>query len=744
MPFEKKKKEQKLKKAKQWLFLRIFSKRGAKRAYLTLAHIFFFFALLITNFDSLLFTLFFFLLGFHCFRRYFSLSLSYIRFSYPGSLFYLSHLFFLFFILSIKTSLNDGFGFLLFLAGLFLLAFYLLKKREIEIYREMTEKNSFFKEKVSLAELLQKEYFLQKALNVRLNRKKNHQIVLTNLRLLIFNSEKNELHEIALPSILHTRVIASHWFFKKGEVLLLFFYFLLFLVFLGSHPLLSLFLLIFGLVFFPSIFKLKNVLILYTPYGKVYLSGEEFNACYFKEAIDNSRQQLNSYSLPTKEKREKKLRIIGRIRSLLPPSSKDVQPLSFGLPSYPLSIKIAEKKRFGRTLFSSSYLLFFLGVFFYHPLLKMIFFSVLTGSFILFLAAILYYLNTKKFERSCKEVVAYGRRVWKETSQLKKEKTHKIPHLSFNLNMLESVFLFLGWSLLLISLLVAKMKNDGSLYVNTLFFVLSFFTVHKILKVRREERENVSRLKEMSSLFLSFFPNEKEADSHTYLAIKKKKAYIFPTVFFVVTLLILALIKPNFEVVDTRLRESDLNSEENPGWYLKSSETKMDMMKMIYLSVKIYEDDAKDEGYPAMLVLLSLKIPFIKFSKEKMIEKMREGVEEWSEKEDVIIEKEVEEDVKKNAEGKEVLYFIYNGTSGEESTFFTKGKTVKVLGAVWRSQKENTLHIGIGFAQVSNLSLNHTDQFEIPFIPNPADTTDETNWLELKSLMFKAETYRIN
>jgi len=844
------------KKAPNFHLLRVLSRRNARLGYLVLGHTTVILALLITNVgaEELLFSLLFLLLAFRFFRRYFSLSRSSISPSYPGGFFFLSHLFFLFAILVIKSSAAEGLCCLSLLGAMVLLGLYTLKARELKQRKTTTALREspvpIFHRATTLPELVKSEYFIEKSTDVKLNTRKNYHLVLTNLRLLILNPRTLELHELPLNEIHGTTVSPEKWYLNPQIILLLLLDLFTILILLAAFPPLALILFLLSLVAAVRYLRLTNVFTLSAPEGRLCFSGEEFNAYYTKELVDAAIKECFGYRLPpaghlgsTDRNREKKLSfpkvaLPGFLKELALVSmfrKPDIKPpsqpkVSFGLQNYHTSRLMARKRKKQARLLRLSYVMLFIGIFFYYQPLEVLFIIELLFTFLLFFATWNASESIKHREEKLKRLRAFGQASWErargggsgggiqaeeavDRTENQAKRSGKPLRWKEDSLSVTSVLFILGWLVIVGSLVLAKSKNDGSLYIDGLFFGLILLTIYKLLKIvaAQEEKKNhlaheykiitiffpwvmdehtgtsrvfslfiliVGRLRGYSKTFTAtitstlkpLFPGTKQ--QHSRLAgprggedeedrgseeasicafyeergfssfYHQHRGYLKLGVGFTITILFLAIMRPAFGVRDARINDDDLYSSNNPGWQLEFSETAIDFMKVLYVSIRFYQDEAKDEGYPAMLVLVSLKIPLVELSAEEMVKRMRDELEEHSKDENVIIEKELENGMRKNAEGRDVYYFIYNGTSGDETTFFTKGRTMKNLGAVWRSER-NTLHIAIGFAQVSNLSLNNTDIIDPPIIPNPLDTTDETNWNELFELVFKVETYEV-
>ena len=821
--------------------LRMLPPKDAKRAYLVLGHLALIFGLFTTAPEGITFilSLIMFLLGFRFLRRYFTLEKRHIAPDYPGGFFYLSHGLFLFTLLLVKTGIAQGVCCFLFPFALVFLTVFSWKRRELDVRQETRKlhqsEKTVLPQSTTLPELLKDEYFIEKTNLVSLNAQKDYQLVLTNLRLLIFHSKRLDLREIPLGQVLATEVETKRWYFTPRAILFFLLTLILLFILMFLAFLLALVLFFIAYLYFNQLY-LNNVLVLHTDKGRLFVSGEGFNNYYTKDILDIAIKDrfstnlklpgslespgkararpgfLKAISLPKKLQGTKILDMFVQGGASLPGQPE----ASFGLANYFDTRYLKKRKRWVRHLFKLAYFLLFLGIFFFYSPLAPYF------MFLLFFAALGFHLAWTSFEKASLEeehllrLRQYGIDSWdelhhgKETKStirvLDKEEAHsqeakseREKKLTASLRFLSKGLLGTGWVVIVLFLLLAKLGNDGSIYIGGLFLGILILTLHKVLKMKLDRQTARKRyFQHEYEVMIIFFPwlmegnglkALKRPDTSLLTSLREEgfsainslirslhkplvrateksglvqagerkersfflrpelpyiyhsgRPYLVVVAGFMVIMIILAIAGSSFGVRDARISNSPLNSSENPGWLLRSSETELDFMKLAYVSFKFYEDKAEDdEGYPARLILVSLKVPVVEISENYMIEQMSSELENQSKDEDIIIEKEVEAAVRKNSEGYRVHYFIYNGTSGQETTYFTKGQTVKTMGAVWRSEK-NSLHIAIGFAQVSYITLNDTIPIP-PVIPNPLDTTDETNWLELRELVFKVETY---
>ncbi len=811
------------------------SRDQSRQGYLFLGHVMLVLAFLAAGLNTFYFLLLFLVflpLGFRFFRAYFSLARDPGPGNFPGVWLYLSHLLLIFGLVSLKSSQDGGVFCFSFLAGLLLLGVYHYKSQEFREQQQQLalrgEESPVFKPLASLPELLNGEHFLEKAEAVQIGPWGGNQLVLTNLRLLVYRQRSQQLTELPLAWLQRTELVSVKWYRPVAETIK---GFLLFLFLLVISPRLGLFSLIFGLPLFVYLFRLKNVLVLHSEKGRVMLSGRDFNCYYFKDALDRAVKESFDYRvrLPLdfnqvqESVKKGKLgalmeKIIGQVPPLPDPLGKTLklfeqpklaiprQPeFSFGLQGLFTRENMKAQRKHLRWLVWLSYLMLFLGVFFFHPNFQVLSFLGLFLTPIFLLAALRKQQHYQNQKQELQKLRKLGILSWEKVDSIReneeesegnkveesKPKSGSGPmeinpsKLERHSAMLRYVLLFGGWLLILTTLLIARVANDGAIYFWGLMLALLGFVLERFLQelelrlaLRRFQRHELQILqdhfpwlvkaREPKEWYTPFFryltlpgrfldrilqPRSLAPAAHRFYRrpgpwelYYRKKGYLKVAAGFVLILLIIAIMAPNFGVWEAEIPQKELDSQENPGWTLEEEHTELDLMKTVYVSFRRYQDLAKDdEGYPALLILITLKIPLVELSESEMVDSMRDEMQEHEEEEGVIVENETARGVRRNVEGREVHFFVYNGTVGETTTIFTKGKITKVLGAVWHSEK-NSLHIAIGFAQVSNLTLQHVGDIPLPNpipIPNPVNTTDETTWHEMFNLVFKARTRKV-
>jgi len=234
----------------------------------------------------------------------------------------------------------------------------------------------------------------------------------------------------------------------------------------------------------------------------------------------------------------------------------------------------------------------------------------------------------------------------------------------------------------------------------------------------------------------------------------------------VAVLLVFMVLAPYFQSHDANVPSAELQT----GWELKEVHTLSRGLGAVQGGLRFYMDEAKDgDGYPAALILITLKEPN-GFLWDRIQEAIFDGLAEQSGDKNVNPEDELYFGTRTTAQGYETRFFIYNGTA-EASAFFTKGAQMRLIGEGWYAKQERVMVIAIGFAQISTETLstepeppeqlpsNYHDYWnwtvdllpqdlkddprlkEIFPVPDPTNTTDTRNWLELYNMIPTVEAW---
>lgn len=175
------------------------------------------------------------------------------------------------------------------------------------------------------------------------------------------------------------------------------------------------------------------------------------------------------------------------------------------------------------------------------------------------------------------------------------------------------------------------------------------------------------------------------------------------------------------------LPESMLDSQAGNGWILDRkqppSEPRSESFGLVKSQTFIYKDPGEsggENGYPASLSVISLKVAFQQPDRDEITERARKLVEEEASRLGVDLEQPPEEGERRTASGDTAAYFLYNGTAQQESNVFSREADVKVAGIVWNCADDggNTV-VGVGLAQVNERTQG--------VLEDP----DRRNWIEL-------------
>lgn len=171
--------------------------------------------------------------------------------------------------------------------------------------------------------------------------------------------------------------------------------------------------------------------------------------------------------------------------------------------------------------------------------------------------------------------------------------------------------------------------------------------------------------------------------------------------------------------------EAFLDGQTGNGWILdrmEPSEPRSESFGMVKSQTAIYKDPAEDEGYPASLSVISLKIAFQQPDRDEIRDRARALVEEEADRLGVDLEKPPTEGERQAASGDTAVYFRYDGTAEQESSLFSREADVRVVGIVWNCAEGggNTV-VGVGLAQVNERTQGVIEE------------PDERNWIELWS-----------
>ena len=218
---------------------------------------------------------------------------------------------------------------------------------------------------------------------------------------------------------------------------------------------------------------------------------------------------------------------------------------------------------------------------------------------------------------------------------------------------------------------------------------------------------------------------------------------------------------PLYQPANAILPSTFLEGDSGNGW--KKSYSQMDEygLGLASTSIYLYTDDGKDsegndEGYPAILFVIVLKMPF-EIDETVPLDMLNDQFQKMAIEQDIELDSELESGSRKTEQGYNTEYVIYNGTAktekiGTEDINYkvTKGAESRYIGEVWKAPEHNLLVVTMGIAVISSETLNENtgnepfDNFVDQILPNPTDTTNEQNWNEMLELIPEIYCYQYN
>jgi len=195
------------------------------------------------------------------------------------------------------------------------------------------------------------------------------------------------------------------------------------------------------------------------------------------------------------------------------------------------------------------------------------------------------------------------------------------------------------------------------------------------------------------------------------------------------------------------------------GWKKSYSQLDEYGLGLASTSIYLYADDARDDegnddGYPAILFVIVLKVPF-EVDEAVPLDILNDQFQKMALEQDIELDSELESGKRETAQGYETEYIIYNGTTkteriGTEEINYkvTKGSESRYIGEVWKAPEYNLLVVSMGIGIISSETINEDtgiepiDDLVDDLIPNPTDTTDEKNWNEMIDLIPEINCYQ--
>ena len=216
---------------------------------------------------------------------------------------------------------------------------------------------------------------------------------------------------------------------------------------------------------------------------------------------------------------------------------------------------------------------------------------------------------------------------------------------------------------------------------------------------------------------------------------------------------------PLFMPANALLSTNFLDMESGNGWKKSYSQVDEYGLGLASTSIYLYADDAKDkdgndDGYPAILFVIVLKVPF-EIDEAVPLDILNDQFQKMAIEQDIELDAKLESGSRKTSQGYATEYVIYNGTTKTEKIGtdeinykVTKGSESKYIGEVWKAPEYNLLVVSMGIGIISSETINEDTGFDPiddlvdDIIPNPADTTDEKNWNEMLNLIPEIYCYQ--
>lgn len=216
---------------------------------------------------------------------------------------------------------------------------------------------------------------------------------------------------------------------------------------------------------------------------------------------------------------------------------------------------------------------------------------------------------------------------------------------------------------------------------------------------------------------------------------------------------------PLFMPANALLSSNFLDMESGNGWKKSYSQVDEYGLGLASTSIYLYADDAKDkdgndDGYPAILFVIVLKVPF-EIDEAVPLDILNDQFQKMAIEQDIELDAKLESGSRKTSQGYATEYVIYNGTTKTEKIGtdeinykVTKGSESKYIGEVWKAPEYNLLVVSMGIGIISSETINEDTGFDPiddlvdDIIPNPADTTDEKNWNEMLNLIPEIYCYQ--
>ena len=224
---------------------------------------------------------------------------------------------------------------------------------------------------------------------------------------------------------------------------------------------------------------------------------------------------------------------------------------------------------------------------------------------------------------------------------------------------------------------------------------------------------------------------------------------------------------PLFLPATAALPGEQVQGDDGNGWEVIEHQTveKMLGLGLVEVQVSVYVDDGRDadddyDGYFAILIVVALKLP-LDLEEKILLDVIEKQFKDRSIDEEINLTAHILNGTRKTAQGYPTQYFIYNATAKNETldvgTYYshpvTEGAEMRYIGEAWKAPEMHLLVVTIGIAIISTENPETTPpppgplpgpvkdlweqagEMKDELIPDPTDTTDTRNWVELLDLI---------